>query len=120
MNMTLSREVPLKIRDHILPFLMEMAQEQNIDLPRLIKEGIFAIHPGGPQIIEVVKKKLELNDDQVKESKKVLFERGNMSSATLPHVWDEMMKNQYPEGTLILSLAFGPGLTVFGSLFEVV
>lgn len=120
MNMTLSREVPLKIRDHILPFLMEMTQEQNIDLPQLIKKGLFAIHPGGPQIIDVVKKKLELNDDQVKESRKVLFERGNMSSATLPHVWDEIIKGQYPEGTPILSLAFGPGLTVFGSLFEVV
>lgn len=120
MNMTLSREVPQKIRDNILPFLAEMAQEQKIDLAPLLKQGIFAIHPGGPQIIEVVKKKLELRDDQIKESKKVLFERGNMSSATLPHVWFEMMKNQYPEGTLIVSLAFGPGLTVFGSLFEVV
>lgn len=120
MNMTLSREVPLKIRDHILPFVMEMAEEQKIDLARLFKDGIFAIHPGGPQIIEVVKKKLELREDQVQESKKILFERGNMSSATLPHVWDVIMKNKYPEGTLVLSLAFGPGLTVFGSLFEVV
>jgi predicted naringenin-chalcone synthase len=67
-----------------------------------------------------VKKKLELNDDQVKESRKVLFERGNMSSATLPHVWHEMVQNEYSEGTLILSLAFGPGLSIFGSLFEVV
>lgn len=120
MLMTLSREVPIKIRDHILPFVVEMANEQKVDLAKLFKEGVFAIHPGGPQIIELVKKKLELSDDQVKESKKVLFARGNMSSATLPHVWDEIIKNKYPEGTLILSLAFVPGLTVFGSLFEVV
>ena len=119
MNMTLSREVPLKIRDHILPFVMEMTTEQNIDLKHIFKEGIFAIHPGGPRIIELVQRKLELEDHQVSESKKVLYERGNMSSATLPHVWNEILQNQYPRGTPIISLAFGPGLTVFGSIFEV-
>jgi predicted naringenin-chalcone synthase len=120
MSMTLSRHVPNKIQDHVLAFVMEMAKEQKLDLSDVIKRGIFAIHPGGPRIIDVVQKKLELKDEQVIESKKVLFDRGNMSSATLPHVWHEILKNKYPRGTPVLSLAFGPGLTVFGSLFEVV
>ena len=120
MSMTLSRKVPDKIEDHILSFVMEMAREFEVDLAHMIKTGVFAIHPGGPRIIEVVKNKLELRDDQVLESKKILYERGNMSSATLPHVWNEILNNNYPRGTLIISLAFGPGLTVFGSIFEVV
>ena len=39
-----------------------------------------------------------------------------MSSATLPHVWKEILDSDY-EGPVI-SLAFGPGLTIFGGLFE--
>jgi len=120
MNMTLSRHVPLKIRDHILPFVMEMVEEFGLDLSDVIKRGVFAIHPGGPRIIEVVQEKLELKEEQVTESKKILFTRGNMSSATLPHVWNEIEKNNYPSTTPVVSLAFGPGLTVFGAVFEVV
>lgn len=120
MSMTLSRKVPEKIEDHILSFVIEMAREFKVDLPHMIKTGIFAIHPGGPRIIEVIKNKLELRDDQILESKKILLERGNMSSATLPHVWKEILDENYPSNTLIISLVFGPGLTVFGSIFEVV
>ena len=120
MKMTLSREVPVKIQDNILPFVMEMVQEFGLDLALLIKHAVFAIHPGGPRIIELVRTKLELREEQIKESNKILYERGNMSSATLPHIWHEITQNNYPSGTYVISLAFGPGLTVFGSIFEVV
>lgn len=119
MNMSLSRKVPNKIEGHIINFMMEMIKEFNLELPSIMKHAIFAIHPGGPRIIEVIKNKLELRDDQIRESKNVLLTRGNMSSATLPHIWNEIYLNQYPSGTPIVSLAFGPGLTVFGSIFEV-
>lgn len=120
MEMTLSREVPNKVGEQILNFIKELALEQGIDFADLVQNSIFAIHPGGPKIIDAVQANLGLRDDQVSESKKVLFERGNMSSATLPHVWCEVMKKNYSPGTLVVSLAFGPGLTVFGGLFEVV
>lgn len=119
MLMNLSRKVPAKIKDHIKDFVCEMLSEFGRN-PACIGEAVFAIHPGGPKIIEVVKDELELRDQQIIESRKILFERGNMSSATLPHVWHEILNNNYPSGTPIISLAFGPGLTVFGSVFEVV
>ena len=82
-------------------------------------KSVFAIHPGGPKIIDSVQDILELSDEQVFYSKKILFERGNMSSATLPHVWSEILEHNYPVGTKVISYAFGPGLTLFGSVFEV-
>jgi predicted naringenin-chalcone synthase len=82
-------------------------------------KSIFAIHPGGPKIIDSVQEVLELSDNQIKESRKILFERGNMSSATLPHVWSEILGNNYPIGTNVISFAFGPGLTLFGSVFTI-
>jgi predicted naringenin-chalcone synthase len=80
---------------------------------------MFAIHPGGPKIIETVKEALELAENQITESQKILFERGNMSSATLPHIWQLILEKEYPPGTKVVSFAFGPGLTVFGAVFEV-
>jgi predicted naringenin-chalcone synthase len=119
MKMTLSREVPFKIRDGLPAFLNEICHKAGVDKFEILKHAIFAIHPGGPKIIEAVQIKLELQDHQVQLSHKVLFERGNMSSATLPHVWNEILESRPLKGTKVLSLAFGPGLTIFGALFEV-
>jgi predicted naringenin-chalcone synthase len=119
MKMSLSREVPQKIATSLRPFVTNLCQSVGIDLSEVLKDGIFAIHPGGPKIIQSVCEILELTPAQSQASQQVLFERGNMSSATLPHVWDKLLKN----GSLtpkkkVLSLAFGPGLTIFGALFE--
>ena len=93
-------------------------KKTDLQLPEVMN-SIFAIHPGGPKIIDAVQEVLELSDQQTAQSKKVLFERGNMSSATLPHVWVEILKDPVAAGTKVISFAFGPGLTLFGSVFEV-
>lgn len=119
MMMTLSREVPVKIRSGVSQFITELCSRSGEDVPSILSNALFAIHPGGPKIIEAVQKKLELRNEQVSASKKVLLLRGNMSSATLPHVWKEILGSKPGPGTKIVSLAFGPGLTIFGALFEV-
>ena len=120
MKMTLSRYVPLKIRSHIPDFIQELCERAEVNWDELKRYGIFAIHPGGPKIIESSQRTLDLRDDQLQYSRLILKERGNMSSATLPHIWQEILKSNAPAGTKVLSLAFGPGLTIFGSIFEVV
>jgi predicted naringenin-chalcone synthase len=120
MQMNLAREVPDKIRESIRPFVTELLQEAEIPLEHALRQGIFAVHPGGPRIIESVRSSLELKEEQIAQSRKVLLERGNMSSATIPHVWQEILREQHPAGTPVVSLAFGPGLTVFGSVMEIV
>lgn len=109
MQMTLSKEVPDKIRGHLPAFLHQLTQET----PQKI---LFAIHPGGPKIIDLLQSHLELSDEQVSFSRKVLKERGNMSSSTLPHIWKEILDSDY--SGKVISLAFGPGLTIFGGMFE--
>ncbi len=50
-------------------------------------------------------------------SREVLFRFGNMSSATLPHVWTTLVNDaSVAVGTPVVSLAFGPGLTMCGAL----
>ncbi len=118
MQMNLSREVPGKIKPELKSFLVALCEKAKLSQMD-IKDAVFAVHPGGPKIIDSVQEVLELTEDQIKESRKILFERGNMSSATLPHIWNEILESNYPVGTKVISFAFGPGLTIFGSIFEV-
>jgi predicted naringenin-chalcone synthase len=119
MKMSLSRDVPEKIGSSLRPFVMNLCTSLDVDFSEVLKNGVFAIHPGGPKIIQAVSDILELTPAQSQASRDVLFERGNMSSATLPHVWDKLLNQEnIPSKKKVLSLAFGPGLTIFGALFE--
>jgi predicted naringenin-chalcone synthase len=120
MKMSLSRNVPTKISNSLKGFLEKMLSPTQFSLRDILKNAVFAVHPGGPKIIDVVRETLELSEEQVQASRAVLLSRGNMSSATLPHVWHKIGQEKYSEKKLVVSLAFGPGLTIFGSLFQIV
>jgi predicted naringenin-chalcone synthase len=118
-EMTLSRDVPGKIAASLPHFLSSLFEGAGLQYAEEATKAIFAVHPGGPRILDSVEELLQLEKHQLQLSRTVLFERGNLSSATLPHIWmaaaaDEGIK----PGTVIVSLAFGPGLTIAGALFR--
>ncbi len=119
MAMGLSKDVPGLIAQSLRKTLQTWEKQIGFPLLSQLKDSIIAVHPGGPKIIDLVKETLEVHEDQVAASRKVLFERGNMSSATLPHVWSEILKDNSSSGKLVLSMAFGPGLTLALSLMRV-
>ncbi len=116
--MSLSRLVPEAISQNIRKFVVELIAMSGLRLDEVLKHGWFAIHPGGPKIIDLVQQQLELQDEQIRHSRKILFERGNMSSVTVPHIWQSMLEDGIEDGKIIVSLAFGPGLTVYGSVMK--
>lgn len=119
LEMTLHRSVPTIIRTNLKSYTEDLFESCNMNFAKDKHKTIFAIHPGGPKIIEQITELLELDDEQVKHSIDVLRERGNMSSATLPHVWKKIIDDPSIEkGTRVLSVAFGPGLTVAGFIGE--
>lgn len=119
MQMTLSKKVPSAILEYLPTYLNNFTLKSQFQFNNKIAQAVFAIHPGGPKIIESIQKLLKLSDEQVRISRKVLYERGNMSSATLPHIWKEMAEDSsIPTKTPIISLAFGPGLTIYGAILE--
>jgi predicted naringenin-chalcone synthase len=117
MQMSLSKDVPTKIALALSDFIEEVCTELNLDWQHLQANSDFAIHPGGPKILTLAQELLMLNDGQVQASQEILRERGNMSSATLPHIWQRLLE-QPSDKKYVLSLAFGPGLTIFGAVFE--
>lgn len=119
MIMTLAREVPELIVGALKDFLKGLFASAGQDPAEALGRGLFAVHPGGPRIIDQVAARLELAPEQVAASRAVLFECGNMSSATLPHIWARIAADDsVPAGTLVTSLAFGPGLTVYGAMLR--
>jgi predicted naringenin-chalcone synthase len=114
--MYLGRAVPSIIRRHIRDAVTCFLARNGVT-PEDV--AWWAIHPGGPKIIESVAESFELAPEAVTHSTTVLRTRGNMSSCTLPHVWHAMATDPaVSEGDLICSLAFGPGLTVAGNLLR--
>jgi predicted naringenin-chalcone synthase len=118
MRMSLARNVPDRVASMLRGFVIELLAKVERDA-RHLKGSVFAVHPGGPKIIDRARDVLELTEAQVAASRSVLYEHGNMSSATLPHIWMKILDDpNVPPGTLVPSLAFGPGLTVCGGLLE--
>ncbi|RYZ49426.1 MAG: hypothetical protein EOP07_24480 [Proteobacteria bacterium] len=115
-HMTLSRKVVTQLNRVIGGHLTEFLSIHGLKADQISR---FAIHPGGPRIVESIQEELNLPDHAVSHSKAVLAHYGNMSSATLPHVWKAMMEDEkVKSGELIVSMAFGPGLTVTMNLLQ--
>ena len=75
--------------------------------------GSFAIHPGGRKILEVCDEVFNLSTAQNEHAYEVLKNFGNMSSATVIFVLDELSRKLKAKKSeeQIMSFAFGPGLT---------
>ncbi len=115
-EMTLSRAVPALVGGAVADFTKRFLRRSGRSLRDVSR---FAIHPGGPSVIDQVLRALGLPEDAARHSRALLRRRGNMSSATLPHVWGEMLDDpDVRHGELILSLAFGPGLTLVANLLR--
>ena len=115
-KMTLSREVPMVIAEALPLFVSDLLKMAGVKEDESL---YFAIHPGGPKVIEQVALMLHLEPWQFAHSVSILRQCGNMSSATLPHVWAAMWKDELiKNGSKIVSLAYGPGLTIAGVVLE--
>ncbi|MBY0528805.1 MAG: hypothetical protein K2P51_01295 [Rhabdochlamydiaceae bacterium] len=114
--MSLSKEVPVLIARALRPYLERLYGKVS---GRKTRKTYFAVHPGGPKILDSVQKILNLEPDQMKHSHEILRRCGNMSSATLPHIWQQLLEDPTVEnGSDVVCLAFGPGLSISSALLE--
>ncbi|GAB5518851.1 MAG: type III polyketide synthase [Rhodothermales bacterium] len=85
----------------------------------------WAIHPGGRAIVDKAQAVLNLSDDQLRHSLGVLRDHGNMSSPTILFVLERFLSEHkarqdageagFKNG---MAMAFGPGLTLEGCLWQ--
>ena len=73
----------------------------------------WGIHPGGAKIVDYLQEALELTDQQLQYSRRILRQYGNMSSVTIFFVLDQIIQTGQPQpGDYALLQGFGPGLTI--------
>jgi alpha-pyrone synthase len=115
--MELSSRVPRAIVQELPGYLTTF-----FDRHGLAQDAIdfWAIHPGGKQIVAKIQSLLALEDALVEDSFEVLREYGNMSSCTILFVLKRLLAkhsagHDFKNG---MALAFGPGLTIEGCLFQ--
>ncbi len=90
------------------------------------KEGItrgdvrhWIIHSGGRKVIDSIKKEAGLSEEQLKHSRCVLRNFGNMSSPTVLFVLKEVETSDPPQkGDIGVMLAMGPGLAIEGAILR--
>ena len=113
-EMVLGNYVPHIIDDHIIGAL-EPLLARDPSVQGLPYRGIqhWGIHPGGRSILDKVESRLGLTEEQLVPAREILRNYGNMSSATILFVHQELLREPAaaPEES-ICALAFGPGLTL--------
>jgi predicted naringenin-chalcone synthase len=115
-RMYLSSYVPDLLAAQIEPFIDGLLAKNNL---KRADVRLWGIHPGSAKIIDHVQARLGLTDGQVESSHAVLYEYGNMSSATILFVLDHIQRCEKPSvGDYGVLMAFGPGLTMEGLLVQ--
>jgi predicted naringenin-chalcone synthase len=111
-EMTLSTRVPNLIGEYLRPWLEEWLEQHGVALNDVAS---WAIHPGGPRILNAIERPLELDEQVTAVSREVLSSHGNMSSPTVLFILDRMRARQAPRPCV--ALGFGPGLVAEAALF---
>ncbi len=110
-DMLLSGRVPGEIGKSMRENAAEFAAAGPVDL--------WAVHPGGRSILDSVENGLGLRPDELKASRDILARFGNMSSATVMFVLQELMQKAQA-GQRGCAISFGPGLTAETMRFHAV
>ena len=118
-EMKLSTYVPDIIKSDISSMVDTISEESDINRTEL---KYYAIHPGGKKILKVIEEELGISGEENRFSHEVLSEYGNMSSPTVLFVLKKITESlsSADQGSRILSLAFGPGLTVESAVLDVI
>ncbi|MCD9558387.1 hypothetical protein HAX54_015740 [Datura stramonium] len=115
----LERELPQIIEDNIEDFCDKLISISGIN-DREYNKLFWAVHPGGPAILNRLEKKLQLSPEKLSASRRALADYGNASSNTIVYVLEYMLQEKKDmkkeDSNWGLILAFGPGITFEGIL----
>ncbi len=104
-----SKDIPTIVHDSVKMNIQELAMMNGLKIPDIMH---YVLHPGGQKVVDAYEEALCLKDDELRYSRKVLREHGNMSSPTVLYVLQEFMSSHgYGSGEYGLIAALGPGFS---------
>jgi alkylresorcinol/alkylpyrone synthase len=114
-HIVLDRDVPHALKGRVRPLVEQLCARNGVDADAL---RFCALHPGGRRILEDLDADLGLTG-LTEPSWNVLRDYGNLSSATVLFVLDEVLRRAPPPvGAYGLCAAFGPGFSAELSLMR--
>jgi alpha-pyrone synthase len=115
----LSENLPDYIYAGVDPVVIDMLKDNGLQKSDI---DLWAIHPGGPRIIEESVRSLGIPAELTAPSWDVLARFGNMLSVSLIFVLEMMVRQaeSTKEISTGVAFAFAPGVTVEGMLFDIV
>ncbi len=109
-RIVLSQRIPHLVRSRLREEVDAFLDAQGVALGAL---ELFVLHPGGTKVLDNVRDVLELREEQVAASRRVLRRYGNLSSASVHFVAQALLEEgAVRPGALGLLCAMGPGFTV--------
>ncbi len=108
LQMVLDKSVPDTIAAHFSDIVEPFLAKHNLT-PADVSHLIF--HPGGKKIVETVEELFGQWGKNLDDTREVLRQFGNMSSATVLYVLERFMNRKPEKGSIGLMLSFGPGFT---------
>ena len=115
LKMVLDIEVPETIATHFPLFIHPFLEKNNLKIQD-IDHLIF--HPGGKKIVQTVEDLFLSSGQNINDTKEVLKQYGNMSSATVLYVLERFLDKKPKKGDKGLLLSFGPGFSAQMILIE--
>ncbi|HEX5361719.1 MAG TPA: type III polyketide synthase [Fluviicoccus sp.] len=108
-NMHLSGQVPQRIHQALRDDRTPAGGSRILRGWQMSDVELWAVHPGGRSVLDAVESGLGLTPDDLRRSRRVLHDHGNMSSATVMFVLQDMLHRHRPNARG-LAIAFGPGM----------
>ncbi|KAH7280191.1 hypothetical protein KP509_37G055400 [Ceratopteris richardii] len=117
----LDRTLPGLVSKHVGGFC-RTALDNAPEKPNF-NDVFWAVHSGGPAILNAVEEALQLHPEKLAASRHILKHYGNISASTVLFVLDELRKADSPADNQSncewgIAVAFGPGVTIEGALLK--
>jgi predicted naringenin-chalcone synthase len=130
-HLYIDKTLPESIFPHVPEFMTKFLAEHSIN----VSQCLFALHTGGPKIIDGIQKCLNLEPEQLFATWFVMKKYGNLSGSSNLVVLDYIMRfrggidvdelkdicfpSDFSKYSHIVGLAFGPGLCVECVIFQI-
>lgn len=116
----LDRTLPSLVSKHVGSFCRKALDKAPGQLG--FNDIFWAVHSGGPAILNAVEEALKLESNKLGASREILRNYGNVSASTVLFVLDELRKSDGKShgdsSEWGIMVAFGPGVTIEGALLR--
>lgn len=110
-----SRDIPQIVNENVKDDILSFLKKHDLHIEDIKN---YVTHPGGVKVINAYTDALKLNPDLLNNTRDVLRDYGNMSSATVLYVLDRFIDKGFEDGYGLM-MSLGPGFSSELLLLEI-